>query len=874
MTKTSKEIRKNFLDFFTEKKHQIVDSAPMVVKGDPTLMFTNAGMNQFKDLFLGNEPVKYNRIADTQKCLRVSGKHNDLEEVGLDTYHHTMFEMLGNWSFGDYFKKDAIDWAWEFLVEKMGVSAERIYATVFEGSTDDKLKRDDEAAGYWEKYLPAERILNGSKKDNFWEMGESGPCGPCSEIHVDLRPQEEIDKLSGAELVNNDHPQVIEIWNLVFIQFNRKANGSLEDLPDKHVDTGMGFERLCMILQGVTSNYDTDVFQNIIAEIGKLSNIEYGKNEKTDIAMRVIADHLRAVAFAIADGQLPSNNKAGYVIRRILRRAVRYGYTFLGFKNAFIYKLVDALKDTMGDAFAELISQQNLIEKVIKEEEESFLRTLSTGIKLLDEIILKAKKENLNEIQGKDAFVLYDTFGFPLDLTELIGRENGMGVDENSFKMEMEIQKNRSRNAAQQETDDWVEIRKIEQTEFLGYDNLEAEIRIARYRKVTQKKKTFYQLVFDRTPFYGESGGQVGDTGYIESDGIKTPVTDTQKENNLTVHLVDKLPENPDDFFKAVVSNVRRGQIVNNHTATHLLHAALREVLGTHVEQKGSLVNADHLRFDFSHFQKLTDEEIEKVEEIVNAKIRLNSALEENRSVPIEDAKKLGAMMLFGEKYGDAVRVIKFGESVELCGGCHVNATGQIGMLKIVSEGAIAAGVRRIEAITAARAEKFVNDQIKTLKSIKETVKGSKDIYGSVMSLLQENSELSKQLENFQRESLKILKANLKSKVLVERGVNIIADKISVDNPAMVKDLAFQLKGEVENLFLILGAEVNGKPNLTIMISDNLVSEKGLNAGQIVREAGREIKGGGGGQPFYATAGGKDIAGLQNAIDKALTFLK
>lgn len=874
MTKTSKEIRKDFLDFFTEKKHQIVDSAPMVVKGDPTLMFTNAGMNQFKDLFLGNEPVKYNRIADTQKCLRVSGKHNDLEEVGLDTYHHTMFEMLGNWSFGDYFKKDAIDWAWEFLVEKMGVSAERIYATVFEGSTDDKLKRDDEAAGYWEKYLPAERILNGSKKDNFWEMGESGPCGPCSEIHVDLRPQEEIDKLSGAELVNKDHPQVIEIWNLVFIQFNRKANGSLEDLPDKHVDTGMGFERLCMILQGFTSNYDTDVFQNIIAEIGKLCNIEYGKNEKTDIAMRVIADHLRAVAFAIADGQLPSNNKAGYVIRRILRRAVRYGYTFLGFKNAFIYKLVEALKDTMGDAFAELISQQNLIEKVIKEEEESFLRTLSTGIKLLDEIILKAKKENLIEIQGKDAFVLYDTFGFPLDLTELIGRENGMVVDENSFKMEMEIQKNRSRNAAQQETDDWVEIRKIEQTEFLGYDNLEAEIRIARYRKVTQKKKTFYQLVFDRTPFYGESGGQVGDTGYIESDGIKTPVTDTQKENNLTVHLVDKLPENPDDFFKAVVSNVRRGQIVNNHTATHLLHAALREVLGTHVEQKGSLVNADHLRFDFSHFQKLTDEEIEKVEEIVNAKIRLNSALEENRSVPIEDAKKLGAMMLFGEKYGDAVRVIKFGESVELCGGCHVNATGQIGMLKIVSEGAIAAGVRRIEAITAARAEKFVNDQIKTLKSIKETVKGSKDIYGSVMSLLQENSELSKQLENFQRESLKILKANLKSKVLVERGVNIIADKISVDNPAMVKDLAFQLKGEVENLFLVLGAEVNGKPNLTIMISDNLVSEKGLNAGQIVREAGREIKGGGGGQPFYATAGGKDIAGLQNAIDKALTFLK
>ncbi|MBT6764251.1 MAG: alanine--tRNA ligase, partial [Prolixibacteraceae bacterium] len=552
--KTSKEIRKEFLDFFEEKKHQIVDSAPMVVKGDPTLMFTNAGMNQFKDLFLGNEPVKWNRIADTQKCLRVSGKHNDLEEVGLDTYHHTMFEMLGNWSFGDYFKKDAVNWAWEFLVEKMGVSADRIYATVFEGSADDNLQRDDEAATYWEKFLPADRILNGSKKDNFWEMGESGPCGPCSEVHVDLRPQNEIDKLSGAELVNKDHPLVIEIWNLVFIQFNRKSNGNLEDLPDKHVDTGMGFERLCMVVQGVTSNYDTDVFQNVIAEIGKLSKIEYGKNEKTDIAMRVIADHLRAVAFAIADGQLPSNNKAGYVIRRILRRAVRYGYTFLGFKTAFIFKLVEVLKETMGDAFAELVSQQNLIEKVIKEEEESFLRTLSTGIKLLDEIISKTKTDKKDTIQGKEVFVLYDTFGFPLDLTELIARENSLGVDENGFKVEMEAQKNRSRNAAQQETDDWVEIRKIEQTEFLGYDNLETEIRIARYRKVTQKKKTFYQLVFDQTPFYGESGGQVGDIGYIEFDGVKTSITDTQKENNLTVHLVEKLPEDPSGFFKAVVN--------------------------------------------------------------------------------------------------------------------------------------------------------------------------------------------------------------------------------------------------------------------------------------------------------------------------------
>ncbi len=872
--KTSKEIRKAFLDFFTEKEHQIVNSAPMVVKGDPTLMFTNAGMNQFKDQFLGNEPVKYPRVADTQKCLRVSGKHNDLEEVGLDTYHHTMFEMLGNWSFGDYFKKEAIDWAWEFLVTRMGIDAERLYATVFEGSTDDNQERDNEAAGYWEQYLPKDRILNGNKKDNFWEMGETGPCGPCSEVHVDIRSEEERAKVPGKDLVNMDHPQVIEIWNLVFIQFNRKANGNLENLPDKHVDTGMGFERLCMVLQGVQSNYDTDVFQDTIAELGKLCSKKYGEDEKVDIAMRVIADHLRAVAFAIADGQLPSNNKAGYVIRRILRRAVRYGYTFLGFREAFIYRLVEALKENMGDAFAEIVSQQNLIEKVIKEEEESFLRTLSTGIKLLDDIISKAKKEKLAEIAGKDAFVLYDTFGFPLDLTELIARENGLGVDEKGFAVEMQAQKDRSRNAAAQETDDWVELRKIEQTEFLGYDKLEAEIRISRYRKVTQKKKSFFQLVFDQTPFYGESGGQVGDTGYIELDGVKTSIFDTQKENNLIVHLVEKLPENPSEYFTAVVNTTRRTNIANNHTATHLLHAALREVLGTHVEQKGSLVNADHLRFDFSHFQKLTDEEIEKVEKIVNEKIRLNSALEENRAMPIEAAKESGAMMLFGEKYGDAVRVIKFGESVELCGGTHVKATGQIGMLKIVSESAIAAGVRRIEAITASHAERYINEQLNILKNIQEVIKGSKDVLGSVTTLLKQNTDLSKQIENFQRESLKIAKANLKSKVLEEGGINIIADTIVIDNAALVKDLAFQIKGEIDNLFLVLGANINGKPNLTIMISDNIVAEKGLNAGQIVREAGKEIKGGGGGQPFYATAGGKDVSGLEAAIEKALSYLQ
>ncbi len=872
--KTSKEIRKAFLGFFEEKGHQIVKSAPMVVKGDPTLMFTNAGMNQFKDQFLGNEPVKYPRVADTQKCLRVSGKHNDLEEVGLDTYHHTMFEMLGNWSFGDYFKKEAIGWAWEFLVGRMGIDASRLYATVFEGSADDNQGRDNEAAGHWEKYLPKDRILNGNKKDNFWEMGDTGPCGPCSEIHVDIRSDEERANVPGADLVNKDHPQVIEIWNLVFIQFNRKANGSLENLPDKHVDTGMGFERLCMVLQGVTSNYDTDIFQNTIAGLGKLSGKKYGASEKDDIAMRVVADHLRAVAFAIADGQLPSNNKAGYVIRRILRRAVRYGYTFLGFKDAFIYKLVGVLKDTMGEAFPELASQRQLIEKVIKEEEESFLRTLSTGIKLLDDIVAKAKKEGAKEIAGKDAFVLYDTFGFPLDLTGLITRENGLGVDQDGFSREMQAQKDRSRNAAAQETDDWVELRQIEKTEFLGYDKLEAEIRIARYRRVAQKKKTFFQLVFDQTPFYGESGGQVGDTGYIEYEGGKTPIFDTQKENNLIVHLVKELPAEPGESFMAVVNSGRREGIANNHTATHLLHAALRKVLGCHVEQKGSLVNADHLRFDFSHFQKMTDEEIKEVEAIVNQKVRENSQKEEKRSVPIEEARGMGAMMLFGEKYGDEVRVIRFGKSVELCGGTHVAATGQIGLFKIVSEGAIAAGVRRIEAITAEHAERYVNDQLETLKTIRDTVKGQKDIIEGVMNLIRENSELSKQIEGFNRERIKILKLDLKSRALYERGVNIISGQVDVDNAGMVKDLAFQLKNEVENMFLVLGAEFNGKPNLTVMISENLVQEKGLDAGQIVRKAGKEIKGGGGGQPFYATAGGKDVSGLEAAIEKALSFLQ
>lgn len=870
----SKAIRKAFLDFFISKQHTIVDSAPMVVKNDPTLMFTNAGMNQFKDIFLGNQAAQAARVADTQKCLRVSGKHNDLEEVGHDTYHHTMFEMLGNWSFGDYFKEEAIDWAWEFLHDKMGVAADRMYATVFEGSEDDNLGLDVEAQKIWLKHLPADRVLNGSKKDNFWEMGDTGPCGPCSELHVDLRDDEERAKVPGVDLVNQDHPLVIEIWNLVFIQFNRKANGSLEELPAKHVDTGMGFERLCMIIQGKKSNYDTDVFQPVIGKLGTLSNKKYGENEKDDIAMRVIADHLRAIAFAIADGQLPSNNKAGYVIRRILRRAVRYGYTFLGFREPFIYQLVETLKENMGDAFRELQAQQVLIEKVIKEEEESFLRTLATGVSLLDKIIADTKARDYNVVSGKIAFELYDTFGFPLDLTELILKEKGLVVYKREFEKEMEKQKQRARNAATLETGDWIELQEDDYEEFIGYDYQEADLFITRYRKIKLSGKELYQLVFNITPFYAESGGQVGDIGYIKRNDEKVSIIDTKKENNLIVHLVEQLPSEIGGTFKAVIDGDRRKKIANNHTATHLLHAALREVLGTHVEQKGSLVNADHLRFDFSHFQKVTEEELAKVEALVNEKIRENTKQEEKREIPMEEAKEIGAMMLFGEKYGDTVRVIKFGESVELCGGIHAAATGQIGLLKIVSESAVAAGIRRIEAITAARAEKYVNDQLGLLQTIKDTIKGSKDVVENIATLMKQNSELSKQIEDFQRESLKIVKANLKSKVMMERGVNIIAERVEVDNAGLLKDLVFQLKAEIENLFLVLGADIDGKPMLTVMISDNVVAEKDLHAGKIVREAGKEIKGGGGGQPFYATAGGKDVNGLQAAIEKARSFIR
>jgi alanyl-tRNA synthetase len=870
----SKEIRKAFLDFFASKEHQIVSSAPMVVKNDPTLMFTNAGMNQFKDIFLGNQPAKSVRVADTQKCLRVSGKHNDLEEVGHDTYHHTMFEMLGNWSFGDYFKAEAIDWAWELLHDVLKIPADRMYASVFEGSADDNLERDNEAFELWRKHLPADRIINGSKKDNFWEKGDTGPCGPCSEIHVDLRDDEERAKIPGRDQVNKDNPLVIEIWNLVFIQYNRKADGRLETLPDKHVDTGMGFERLCMVVQNKKSNYDTDVFQTTIARIAELSGKKYGDDPKADVAMRVIADHLRAISFSIADGQLPSNNKAGYVIRRILRRAVRYGYTFLGFKEPFICKLVEVLKNQMGEAFPELVSQQGLIENVIREEEESFLRTLETGIRLLDDLVAKAKQAGKTEIDGADAFTLYDTFGFPFDLTSLILREKGMSVNEAAFNAEMEKQKTRSRNAAAQETDDWVELKKIEQVEFVGYDQTEAEVSISRYRKVVQKNKEFYHLVFDKTPFYGESGGQVGDSGYIEADGQKTSIIDTVKENNLTIHIAQKLPANPSATFKAVVDLAKRKLTMNNHTATHLLDQALREVLGTHVEQKGSLVNSEYLRFDFSHFQKLSKEELDKIQRRVNELIRKNLVREENRAVAFDEAKAMGAIALFGEKYGDLVRVIKFGDSVELCGGTHVPATGQIGLFVITSESAISAGVRRMEAITADRAEEYVKKQMDELAEVKGLLGNTQNLKKSVEDAMAQNSRLQKQIEEFERKAASGIKQELKNKVQHINGANVIAEVIQLDSAQAVKDLAFQLKGEVENLFLVLGSAIAGKPSITVMIADQLVGEKSLNAGAIVREASKEMQGGGGGQAFYATAGGKDLAGLSAAVEKAKSFIK
>jgi len=876
----SKEIRNTFLQFFESKKHTVIPSAPMVIKDDPTLMFTNAGMNQFKDIFLGNSKAKYSRVVDSQKCLRVSGKHNDLEEVGHDTYHHTMFEMLGNWSLGDpalptggYFKKEAIAWAFEFLVDQMNIDPERLYATIFEGSKEDGLDLDTEAKEHWKQFLPEQKILNGSKKDNFWEMGDTGPCGPCSEIHVDLRSDEERAKTPGKTLVNMDHPLVIEIWNLVFIQYNRKANGNLELLPQKHVDTGMGFERLCMVLQNKQSNYDTDVFQPIIQSIAKASGKKYGDNQQADIAMRVIADHLRAISFSIADGQLPSNVKAGYVIRRILRRAVRYGYTFLDFKKPFMYKLLPVLIKILGDAYPELQTQKELIENVIHKEEASFLKTLETGIRLLDKIIKNTKEKEYNVIPGKIAFELYDTYGFPLDLTELIAREHKLAVNKKEFEEEMKSQKDRSRSASAMDTDDWIELYDDEVEEFVGYDFLQTDVKITRYRKVKQKNKEFYQLIFNISPFYAESGGQVGDTGYIEAHGEKIPILNTIKENNLNIHITNKLPADPKATFKAVVNTKERVATANNHTATHLLHYALRKVLGDHIEQKGSLVHPDYLRFDFSHFQKVTDKQIKEIEQIVNEKIRENIELEEHRNIPMDAASGMGAIALFGEKYGDTVRVIKFDDSIELCGGTHVNNTGQIGFFKILSESSVAAGIRRIEGITGEKVVEYVFDQINELNEIKSLLKNPKKPVESVQNLIGEVAKLNKQLEEMVNQQAQAVKKQLKEQTESINGINFIGSKIDLNSPSAIKDIAFQLKNEIDNLVLVIGAEINGKANLSIMISESLVKEKNWNASQMIREVAKEIQGGGGGQPFYATAGGKNPAGLETAIQKAKSFI-
>ena len=842
----------------------------MVIKNDPTLMFTNAGMNQFKDIFLGNSPVKHPRIADTQKCLRVSGKHNDLEEVGHDTYHHTMFEMLGNWSFGDYFKQEAIAWAWELLTNVFNIDQSRLYVTVFGGDASDNLPQDSEAFDIWKQFIAPERILHGSKKDNFWEMGDTGPCGPCSEIHVDIRNDEERNAIPGSALVNKDHPQVIEIWNNVFIQFNRLANGSLVQLPSKHVDTGMGFERLCMVLQGKQSNYDTDVFTPIIGEISRLTGISYGADPKSDIAMRVVADHLRAVSFAVADGQLPSNVKAGYVIRRILRRAVRYGYSFLQIREPFICKLIPVLEQQMGSVFPELKSQQQLIERVVREEEASFLRTLSIGIQKFNQCVRSTASDK--RITGDFAFEMYDTFGFPIDLTQLMSREIGWSVDMEEFASRLEEQKNRSRQDATIETADWTELLASGPGEFIGYDQTEADIRITRYRKVISKGREIFQLVFDQTPFYAESGGQVGDSGVILSEAETIEILDTKKENTLIVHLAERIPSNPSIIFKARVSTGNRISTANNHSATHLLHYALRQVLGDHAEQKGSFVGPDYLRFDFSHFQKLSSDELLKIERLVNKLIRDNQSCDEKRAIPMEEAQKLGALAFFGEKYGDKVRVIRFGDSVELCGGTHVKATGQIGSFRIVSESAIAAGVRRIEAITAGKVEEYMAEQHSLIEGLKLLVKNPADPLKAVQQLMDQNNDLRKQLENLNNEKAGRLREELIQKAELINGVHYIASLTDLDGAA-VKDLAFSIKNKVSNLFLVLGNEVDGKAGLSVMVSDNLVKERNLNAGQIVRELAKYIQGGGGGQSNFATAGGKDPGGLETALKQSRNYL-
>ena len=868
---TAKEIRESFKDFFRERGHQIVPSAPMVIKDDPTLMFTNAGMNQFKDIILGNVPAKYKRVADSQKCLRVSGKHNDLEEVGLDTYHHTMFEMLGNWSFGDYFKKEAINWAWEYLVDVLKIDPDRLYATVFEGYAPEGLERDNEAASYWEAHLPKEHIINGNRHDNFWEMGDTGPCGPCSEIHIDLRSDAERAEVDGLTLVNQSHPQVIEIWNLVFMQYNRKADGSLEPLPARVIDTGMGFERLCMALQGKTSNYDTDVFQPIIKEIGRLCGKTYGEDPKVDIAMRVIADHIRTIAFSITDGQLPSNAKAGYVIRRILRRAVRYGYTFLGQKQAFLYKLLDILIETMGDAYPELKEQKVLIGKVIKEEEDAFLRTLETGIKLLDKVVADAKAAGKNEISGVDAFTLYDTYGFPIDLTELILKEKGMGVDLDGFNAQMQQQKERARNAAAVETSDWVVLREGE-PEFVGYDMLECDCRILRYRKVKQKNKEYYQIVLDRTPFYAEMGGQVGDTGKLISANETVEILQTKRENNLGIHITEHMPEEVTAQFHAVVDKEARQATACNHTATHLLHEALREVLGTHVEQKGSYVSPQSLRFDFSHFKKVTDEELRQVEILANRKVREAIPLDERRNVPIAEAKAMGAMALFGEKYGEEVRVIRFGSSVELCGGTHVANTGNIGMIKIVSESSIAAGIRRIEAITGARVEETIYSLQDSLKEIATLFNNAPNLMQAIHKAIDENAELRKQTEEYVKEKMADMKERMLKTAENVNGMKLI--RFIGPMPAdVVKGIAFMLRNEVaEGLVFVAATKDNDKPLLTVMFSNDVVAD-GKNASAVVREAAKLIQGGGGGQPYFAQAGGKNAEHLSDALEKMVSLV-
>ena len=866
---TANEIRESFKKFFESKGHQIVPSAPMVIKDDPTLMFTNAGMNQWKDIILGTRDPEPRRRADSQKCLRVSGKHNDLEEVGHDTYHHTMFEMLGNWSFGDYFKEGAIDYAWEYLVDVLGLNPDDLYVTVFEGSKEENLERDDEAAAYWAKHVPADHIINGSKHDNFWEMGDTGPCGPCSEIHLDSRTPEEKAKVPGRELVNKDDPQVIEIWNLVFMQYNRKADGSLEKLSMNVIDTGMGFERLVRALQGKHSNYDTDIFQPIIKEISRLSGLEYGKDEKTDVAMRVVADHLRAVAFSIADGQLPGNAKAGYVIRRILRRAVRYAYTFLGQKEAFLFRLVPTLVGEMGAAYPELEAQRELIMRVIKEEEDSFLRTLSNGISMLNEAMDEVKKEGKTELDGAKAFRLFDTYGFPLDLTELICRENGLTVDEKQFDEEMQKQKARARNAAAVENSDWVELRQGEQ-QFVGYDYTEYECHILRYRKVTQKKNTYYELVLDNTPFYGEMGGQVGDCGVLVSENETVDIIDTKRENNQSVHIVKALPKQPEADFMACVDTDKREASAANHTATHLLDYALKQVLGDHVEQKGSYVSPDTLRFDFSHFQKVSDEEIRQVERIVNDMIRQDIPLDEHRDMPLDEARKMGAIALFGEKYGDKVRVVRFGPSVEFCGGIHARSTGRIGMFKIMSESSVAAGVRRIEAKTGKECEELLYHLEDVTRAVSALFNNAKDLKGVIEKYIEEHDSMKKRIEQYQAEAVERTKDKLLAQARMVNGVKVVSAVLPMKQD-MAKDLAFKVRAAGDDhLLCVIGSAYEGKPTLSVMISDDLVADHSLNAGQMVREAAKLIQGGGGGQPHFATAGGKNVDGLSAAVDKVI----